>query len=202
MNQQLTCSNTDKRKYMRLWRLAGPFLDTRMNEIHTRISVGMAVALMETEGGDPKVIIPAVILHDVGWKQVPEDMQLKAFGPAATAPELNRTHEVEGVKTARLLLQQVAYDRMLASEILFIIDGHDSREEAVSVNDAIVKDADKLWRYTTEGFAIDIGRFGETYQEGLARLKEHLENWFLTATGKKYALSLLSKLEKEVNKDG
>ena len=96
----------------------------------------------------------------------------------------------------------MSYDRLLTGEILFIIDGHDSRVEAVSVNDAIVKDADKLWRYATEGIGIDIERFEETYQEGLTRLRKHLENWFLTVSGKKYAYALLNKREKEIIKDG
>ena len=202
MNQQLTCNSADKRKYWRLWRLAKPYLDTRKNEIHTRISVGLAMRLLEKERGTPDVVIPAVILHDVGWKQIPEELQLTAFGPKASAPELNRSHEIQSVKIARALLKKVSYDRLLTGEILFIIDGHDSRPEAVSKNDALVKDADKLWRYTPDGFGIDIERFGETYQEGLIRLQDNLEHWFLTASGKQYARTLLSKREKENDTDG
>ena len=67
--------------YKRLWRLAQPYLDTRENQVHTRISVALALSLIEQEGGEPQVVIPAVILHDVGWERVPEDLQLKAFGP-------------------------------------------------------------------------------------------------------------------------
>ena len=167
---------------MRLWRLAQPYLNTRKNEIHTRISVNLALRLMEKEGGESKVVIPAVMLHDVGWKRIPEALQLSAFGPDASAPELNRTHELEGVKIARNLC-----------EILAIIDGHDSRTEALSKNDALVKDADKLWRYTREGFGIDTRRFDETYQAGLARLENHLAEWFLTASGRKFAQDLLKK---------
>ena len=178
---------------MRLWRLAQPYLNTRKNEIHTRISVNLALRLMEKEGGESKVVIPAVMLHDVGWKRIPEALQLSAFGPDASAPELNRTHELEGVKIARNLLRQVSYDRMLVCEILAIIDGHDSRTEALSKNDALVKDADKLWRYTREGFGIDTRRFDETYQAGLARLENHLAEWFLTASGRKFAQDLLKK---------
>ena len=184
-------------RYKRLWRLAQPYLDTRENQVHTRISVALALGLIEHEGGEPEVVIPAVILHDVGWKRIPEDLQLKAFGPDASAPELNRTHEVEGVKIARGLLREVLYDRSLACEILAIIDGHDSRNEALSKNDAIVKDADKLWRYTREGFAIDINRFGETVDLGIARLSDNLDSWFLTVSGHKMAADRLRRRRKE-----
>jgi len=183
--------------YKRLWRLAQPYLRTRENQVHTRISAALALSLIEQEGGEQQIVIPAIILHDVGWKCVPEDVQLKAFGPNASAPDLNRTHEVEGVKIARDLLKQVSYDRSICCEILAIIDGHDSRSEALSLNDALVKDADKLWRYTPEGLAIDINRFGETFEEGLARLEDHLGSWFLTASGRNMAAELLHQRRRD-----
>jgi HD superfamily phosphodiesterase len=191
----------DTKRYDQIWRLAQPYLDTRKNDIHTRISLELARRLMKTEGGQSRVIIPAVILHDVGWKRIPEDQQLKAFGPGADAPELNRAHELEGVKIARTLLEKVSYDRLLTCEILAIIDGHDSRSHALSKNDAVVKDADKLWRYTCEGFRIDTERFGETLQEGLARLEDHLQEWFLTASGVKFAQALLCRVRKKGQRD-
>ena len=143
------------------------------------------------------VVIPAVILHDVGWKHVPVEMHGRAFGPKATDPELNRVHEVEGVKIARVLLNRVGWDAKWIPEILTIIDGHDSRIEAISQNDGLVKDADKLWRYTHEGLTIDIERFGETYSEGLQRLRENLPHWLLTATGRQTARDLLHQRERE-----
>jgi len=194
MNHELKCSLADKKKYIRLWQVAKPYLDTRENEIHTRISVELALRLLESEGGSPEVVLPAVILHDVGWKRIPEALQLEAFGPRASSPELNRLHEVEGVKIARELLAKTFYDRSLTREILAIIEGHDSRSRALSKNDAVVKDADKLWRYTCQGFRIDVDRFGETFQEGLARLEDHLEGWLLTASGVEFAQDLLCRI--------
>ena len=37
--------------------------------------------------------------------------------------------------------------RRVVEEVVAIIDGHDSRRHALSRNDELVKDADKLWRY-------------------------------------------------------
>ena len=58
---------------------------------------------------------------------------------------------------------------------------------AISLNDKIVKDADKLWRYSKEGFDIDIERFAETFQEGISRLTSSLNKWFLTNSAKEIA---------------
>jgi HD superfamily phosphodiesterase len=180
-----------------LWRLAEPFLNTRANDIHTPIAVRFAHELLRREGGDESIVIPAMILHDVGWERVPEHLQLSAFGPKANAPEINRIHEREGAAIAEEILKRIGYDEEKTREVLAIIEGHDSREIPISLNDKIVKDADKLWRYTREGFEIDIARFGETVEEGLERLSSSLEKWFFTGSAKAIARKELAERVKE-----
>lgn len=181
----------------KIQQLSKPFLDTRHNDVHTAISTLLASQLLEQEGGDEDIVIPAIILHDTGWKRVPSKVHLKAFGPRATEPKLNRLHEVEGVKIAQEILQKLKYDALKTEKIIEIIDGHDSRIKPVSLNDMIVKDADKLWRYSSSGFYIDIERFGESYEEGLERLRCNLSGWFFTVTAKEVAAEKLSRREKE-----
>jgi len=139
-----------------IYELAKPFLNTRKNDIHIEISLSYAFTLLKREAGDHDIVIPAVLLHDLGWWQVPEKLHLKAFGPQYDR-ELRRVHEVEGVKMARKILEKVNYEVSKMEEILLIIDGHDSRLEAISQNDCIVKDADKLFRFSPRGFEIDCG---------------------------------------------
>lgn len=175
--------------YGKLYRLAGPYLDTRENDLHTRIAYSFALKLLEAEGGDEKIVIPAVLLHDVGWKAVPEELQLKAFGPGKYDLEINRIHEVEGAKIARELLQQAGYDPALVDQITEIILGHDSRQEAISHNDAMVKDSDKLWRFSREAIRVDAQRFRVDSVAHVVWLGRQIDGWFLTATGKKMALA-------------
>ncbi|MGD9300243.1 MAG: HD domain-containing protein [Desulfobacterales bacterium] len=177
--------------------LTTPYLDTRHNDVHTDVSTRLAFELLKREGGDEDIVIPAIILHDTGWKRVPAELHLKAFGPGATKPELNRRHEIEGVKIADEILRAVNYDRTMSKKILEIIDGHDSRHEPLSLNDRIVKDADKLWRYTGSGFYIDIKRFGESFDEGLERLSGNMPGWFFTVTAKEMAAEKLNRRQKE-----
>ena len=170
-----------------VFELAKPYLDTRQNEVHTEISLQYALRLLETEGGDADVVIPAIILHDVGWARIPEELHLKAFGPKATASPLNRVHEEEGVTIAREILERVSYDTAKSTEILDIIDGHDSRRTAISLNDQIVKDADKLWRYSSVGFHTDLHRFKETPQAAIKRITSNIDRWFFTTSAKEIA---------------
>ena len=184
--------------YDKIQQLSKPYLDTRHNDVHTEISTLLAYQLLEREGGDEDIVIPAVILHDTGWKRVPSKYHLIAFGPKATEPGLNRLHEVEGVKIAQKILNNLKYDASKTKEILEIIDGHDSRPIPVSLNDMIVKDADKLWRYSSSGFYIDVERFGESHLDGLERLRSNLSRWFFTVSAKEIAVGKLGRRANEI----
>ncbi|MBW2340415.1 MAG: HD domain-containing protein [Deltaproteobacteria bacterium] len=185
--------------FQKIWQLAEPYLNTRKNNIHTKISTEFAYRLLEKEGGDQDIVIPAIILHDVGWKRVPENLQLKAFGPKATSPELNRLHEVEGAKIAKDILERVNYDEDRIEEIFEIIDGHDSRKEAISLNDKLVKDADKLWRCSEEGFYIDIERFEVNFVEYLNIIRSKLQKWLFTNSAKEIAREEIKNRVKELD---
>ena len=65
-------------RYLRIFELAKPLLATRDNELHTRVAYSFALKLLAAEGGDEYVVLPAVILHDIGWKSIPEEDHLKA----------------------------------------------------------------------------------------------------------------------------
>jgi HD superfamily phosphodiesterase len=179
--------------FQKILLLARPYLDTRKNHIHTEISTKLAYRLLAGEGGNKNIVIPAIILHDIGWKAVPESLQLKAFGPKAMSPELNRKHEIAGVKTAREILEKVNYDPAEIKQILEIIDGHDSRKQAVSLDDKIVKDADKLFRYTKEGLFINTNRFNEAIEEAVSRYRSNIDKWFFTDSAKRIAKEELER---------
>jgi HD superfamily phosphodiesterase len=173
--------------YQKIFERAEPFLRTRKNLIHTKIALRYAVKLLKSEKGDEAVVIPAIILHDVGWSVVPENLHLTAFGPNRTNPELTKVHEVEGAKIARSILEGLGYPSEKVKEICRIVQGHDSRKKPISTSDRIVKDADKLTRYSRKGMTIDLNRFHIPRQEYLVFLEAIIDHWFLTATGKEIA---------------
>jgi hypothetical protein len=182
-------------RYQEIFELARPYLDTRGNEEHTEGAVAFAWQLLEHEGGDPDVVIPGVILHDVGWSQVSEEGQLLAYGPAPTRPDLNRLHEEKGAEIAAGILASIGYDALLTQEIAEIIRGHDSRLTALSLNDSLVKDADKLFRLTRRGYYIFWEKFPLEYRQYLAAMAEKAGGWFFTATAKRLRDDMFSDLE-------
>lgn len=127
-------------------------LCVRDNDAHTLYALGLAVALLESHPeADAAVVLPAIMLHDVGWSEVPPDEVLQAIAPDAARPDLVILHEKEGVRLAAGILAETGYDTSKVPEILAIIDGHDSQRTALSIEDAIVKDSDKTWRLSPRG---------------------------------------------------
>ncbi len=170
-----------------VWKRAKPYLNTRQNDIHTEISVKFAEMLLEKEGGDEDVVMPAIILHDVGWIKVPEDEQHMGFGPEIQSPIVVKKHELEGVQIARGILEAIDYNKEKIAEILEIIEGHDSRKETSSINESIVKDADKLWRFSREGFTIDCDRFNLKPLERVKKKDLDIDRIFFTESAKQIA---------------
>lgn len=173
--------------YQKIFQKAKPFLCTRKNLIHTKIALRYALTLLKHEKGNEEVVIPAILLHDVGWKAIPEHLHLTAFGPNPSNPKLARVHEIEGAKNAKVILEELHYPSEKVKEIVRIIQGHDSRRRSISASDRIVKDADKLTRYSRKGMAIDSKRFNVPMETHIRFLKDQIDKWFFLPTARMMA---------------
>lgn len=179
-----------------------PYLDVRSNDEHTAYAYFIARALLKWHPqAREDIVLPAMLLHDVGWKTVPENQILFAIGPGAKFPELVRQHEVEGARIARELLGQAGLSELPADAIAAIIDGHDTRKFAISLEDSLVKDADKLWRFTPHGFARIQNWFGYSQAEAAAMLRSFVVPTLLTDTGHRMADAYLASIDTDLALD-
>jgi len=178
--------------YTSIYLASRPYWDTRFNDIHVPLAHEYArQLLLDYPTADEAIVIPAILMHDNGWKMLTPEQQAKSFGPDMSREDLRRQHELEGVRIADEILREVEYDTTLVDEILQIIDGHDSREHALSLNDRVVKDADKLWRFSPTGLDIDHRRFGKELQAHAAWTRDQIDEWLFTEHGKRLALNLV-----------
>ena len=83
-----------REKDIAIWNAAKPFLDVRMNDEHTLHSyvIGQQLANIEPNA-DPDIILPAIILHDTGWKKIPQDKILQV------PPVARRLHRIRNHAT-------------------------------------------------------------------------------------------------------
>ena len=185
-------------KYQPIWEHAKPYLNTRSNDRHTWYCYFFAEQLCESyRDANREIVLPAILLHDIGWSTVPEDKQLQSFGPHMIYPELRRQHETEGAQIAAQKLRKLGYDDDLIAKISHIIDGHDTLDQSLSLEDSLVKDADKLWRYTPFGLETVGDWFNYTPDAQMALLKRWIGTRFYTDAGRDMARGLYASLEIE-----
>lgn len=187
--------------YKKIWDLALPYQDKRDDERHAETVLDYAVRLEKLEKADENVVIPATILHDIGWSQLQKEELLVIFGNISKEDKIavKKKHEKYGVELARQILKEVHYENGLINEILKIISGHDTRSGFISKNDGVVRDADKLWRFSEKGFWVDVKRKKTTFEALYQQRKEMMErdNFFYSETARKIAGCELEERRKE-----
>ncbi|MFF5022090.1 HD domain-containing protein [Micrococcus luteus] len=157
-----------------LWRAIIPETRARANDFHLPIVAAYAERLCAAyPQADREVVMTAVILHDTGWAHVAEDrivsegFQSGDWRKAAIRYE----HEREGVEVARRVLPPLGHDAQFVERVSAIIDGHDTRPVAFSLEDALVRDCDRLWRFERAGMAFSCMWFGMDPSEYADRLE-------------------------------
>lgn len=174
-----------------IWERARQHLTVRNNDTHTLYAYGLARALVaRVPDADESVVLPAILLHDTGWSTVPDDLILEAIAPGGGRPDLVRQHETEGARIATEILSDLGHPAEIVERVVAIIDGHDSRLEALSVDDACVKDADKLWRVTPHGIEIVCGWFGLSRDESLRITSARVQTSLFTDEARAMGLAL------------
>ena len=180
----------DPDRYARIYALAEPYWQTRSNEIHVPESYALAQELLTAHPeADPDIVLPAVLLHDIGYMAVPSDDHLKGLAGAVKGwePDITRRHEIQGAALAGEILAEVGWDAGRTAAIQDIVDGHDSRAEAVSREDELVKDADKLWRYTESAVRICHSWMELTPEAFMEWVGSEIDRWFFTAAARDIA---------------
>ncbi|MCK5149351.1 HD domain-containing protein [Candidatus Pacearchaeota archaeon] len=190
-----------KHIFEKVWELALPYQDKRDDRGHAEVTFNYAKRLAKLEEGNKEIILPAIILHDIGWSQLPKEKRFVIFNENATKEEklaVRYKHQDEGVMIAKKILKKVNYPLTSSHEILEIISQHDTRNGFISKSEGLVRNADKLWRFSKTGFKADVMRNGFTSEfiyEGLKK-QIKLPNFLYPGIAKQIAYQEL-ELRKE-----
>ena len=108
-------------------------------------------------------------------------------------------HQEEGVNIAQEVLESMDYSTEWTEEIIEIISEHDTRQGFISNNEGLMRDADKLWRFSKTGFDADVERFEITPQELHDRLLLQIpsDGFFYSETSRQLAFQELDRRKKE-----
>ncbi|MGD9606767.1 MAG: HD domain-containing protein [Leucobacter sp.] len=168
-----------------IWAAVVPETRARANDVHLPISLAFVERLLAAHPeANSELVRVTVLLHDTGWGRVDETRIIsEGFGGDWRKADIRFQHEQQGCEIAREVLPGLGYDDEFVEAVCAIIDGHDTRAEAHSLEDALVRDADRLWRFDQAGIALASSWFGldpATYSD---RLRTEIIPELLTEAG-------------------
>lgn len=145
-----------------IWQAVTVETRTRGNDIHLPISLAYAERLCDAfPEADRLLVRVSIQLHDTGWGRVDESRILsEGFTGDWRKAAIRYEHEKQGCIIAREVLPPLGYDADFVEQVCAIVDGHDTRADAYTLEDALVRDADRLWRFDHAGIALASGWFG------------------------------------------
>jgi len=127
-----------------------------------------AEEILKKEGGDPKVVAAAALLHDIGIKEAE-----RVHGSSAA-----KYQEMEGPKIAEGIMKDLGLDGDTIEHVSRIVGSHHSAVDIDTVEFRIIWDAD--W----------ISSIPDLYNiDDRDKLEEIIENLFKTDTGREIAKS-------------
>ncbi|MGN0100122.1 MAG: HD domain-containing protein [Dietzia sp.] len=144
-----------------VWARVVPESRARGNDIHLPISLAYAERLCDAHPEADRLLVRVAIqLHDTGWARVDTERIIsEGFRGDWRKSRIRFEHEVQGCNVAREVLPAEGYPPEFVEAVCAIIDGHDTRPVAHSLEDALVRDADRLWRFDHAGIALASGWF-------------------------------------------
>lgn len=159
-----------------IWARVVPETRARSNDIHLPISLAYAERLCAVHPeADALVVRVTILLHDTGWGRVDEKRILsEGFSGDWRKADIRYEHERQGCLIAEEVLPALGYDEAFVARVTAIIDGHDTRPEPRSLEDSLVRDADRLWRFDHTGIALAHNWFKMTPSAYMDRLETEI----------------------------
>lgn len=180
-----------------IWASIVPESRTRGNDIHLPTSLAFAERLIAANPEvDSLLVRVSILLHDAGWGRVDESRILsEGFTGDWRKAAIRFEHEKLGCEIAREVLPPLGYDEEFVDQVVAIIDGHDTRPEAYSLEDALMRDADRLWRFDQVGIALASSWFKLDPASYCDRLRAEIIPELLTQAGIDIAEATLARSE-------
>ncbi len=189
-----------KQIYTQIWSLAKPYyLKGRSMDIdHVEWMIKDALLVCEKEQIDDSLLLPLVILHDVGYSG------LDSQDPFSVSSK--KQHMKKGAQIADEILQQLHYPKDKIKQITIYISVHDNwllGDDIVFKKDivlAVFNDLDYMWMATPNGFSLFLKLVHKTPQQMIQFLETNeklIRRPFCTKTTKKLYEHYIAERKKE-----
>jgi hypothetical protein len=154
---------------------------------HTILAVEYMKELISNEGGDERILIPAIYFHDIGYAGL-----IKNGTGLADRIDAKKLHMIKGSEKSKELLKPLGFTKEEIQEIANLILTHDTFENNKTHNEQLVFEADSLAMINRERAP---GTFNEDDMRRFLELFKKLRIPIIkTQTGKTIFEELWSKL--------
>ncbi len=175
------------------------YLDARKGDAgHAKKTVEFSkILLLKYPSADKHIVLTSALLHDIGWSKVSPTNRNQSLLLSPKKRELViKKHELYGEQIASKILDKFDFNKNELKKIKKIILEHDEITIPKSIEEKIVRDSDKLSRYTKETFLADLDRFKIDPIKRFSILEKNLNIWFYLIESKEIGIELLERLKK------
>ncbi|MFH1276296.1 MAG: hypothetical protein ABIH82_04225 [Candidatus Woesearchaeota archaeon] len=161
-----------KQIYQKIWQLAKPYYEKGrvMDLEHVSWMIKVAEDVCENELVDDTILMPLIILHDIGYSLCPK---VNPFNL-----DLRKAHMEKGAVEAEKILKSINYPQEKIKEIVYGVSVHDNwafDESDIFNNNlilGIMNDLDFTWSASKKGFVYLCGYLNTNQFGGLKWLEE------------------------------
>lgn len=179
-------------EFQKIWDLAVPYLEKGTMKdfvLHTKYVVKSMEMIIAGEGGNASILIPAAILHDVGWSKVAPELQNNS--ELEKKREGQRQHIAFAKEIIEEILSQLDYEKEDIDHIASIVAAHKFQDPKDKEKQMLI-DADNLSDTFGEQFKSDVKSYNSTPQQVY---EYRTRNEYYSETAKKIAEKNMAKLE-------
>ncbi len=158
------------------------------NVTHLQAAVYYMKELLKSESGNPRILIPAIYLHDIGYAG---RLQEKGYAYKDTV-KVKSDHMAIGAKMSQEILKEIgSFTDEEIKAISHLVGMHDKLEEINTPEEQLVFEADSLSMADRDRVKPSFDK--ENYLEWLDHFINDRASRFKTETGKKFLQKLLPK---------
>lgn len=184
-----------KKQYAAIWNQTKPYLRQAIRKdfvVHVQAAIKGMELLIQKEKADEHILLPAVILHDIGWARVPHKLQ-KGNNKQDQLKALKQ-HIKYAPALARKILKKNKYAPKDIKRIIDIIIAH-KFQNPVGKEKRLLIDADNMADAFKKPFWSEVKAYHQT-PRGLYNVRK--KNVFYTKSAKQIFRRELNKRLKEI----
>lgn len=181
------------KKFDEIFVLAKPYLKKGVMKdfvTHTKSVVQAMEMIINGEGGDRDILIPAAILHDVGFSKVSAELQTS--GDLDKKREAQRQHLAFAKDIIKEILSKVGFESERINHIIEVVEAHKFQDPKEPEKRMLI-DADNLSDTFMEQFYSDVIAYGKPESEVY---EFRTRNEYYTNIAKKIAGKNMTELSK------